>query len=198
MALQRQGFLHKLTSFLADGFAAIGIEDLNVSGMTSSGRGTVDTPGKNVKQKAGLNRAILDASFGKFRCQLEYKGAERGVALVAVGQFFSSSQICSVCGSKTKMPFTKRVYDCKQCGMLLDRDVNAAINILREAIRQAKANREDNSAPEGAESKWPWSSQRIRPDHVAGMGCGCRRGRAHVVTAVEQSAAHSLLPAGSK
>lgn len=198
VALQRHGFLHELTTDLAAGFAAIGIEDLNVAGMTSSARGTVDNPGKNVNQKAGLNRAILDASFGKFRRQLDYKCTERGVALVAVGQFFSSSQICSACGSKTKMPRAKRVYDCYQCGMLLDRDVNAAINILREASRLAQDNREDNSAPEGAEAKWPWSPQRIGPGHVSAMERGCGNGKAHVVTAVEQPAARPLLPAGSK
>lgn len=87
VALQRRGFLNALTTALAGGFVAIGIEDLNVSGMTSSARGTVDNPGKNVKQKAGLNRAILDVSPGEFRRQLDYKCTERGVALVAVDQF---------------------------------------------------------------------------------------------------------------
>lgn len=183
---------------LAGGFAAIGIEDLNVAGMTSSARGTLDKPGKNVKQKAGLNRAILDASPGEFRRQLDYKCTERGVALVAVGQFFSSSQICSACGSKTKMPLTKRVYGCQQCGMLLDRDVNAAMNILREATHLAQTNREDNSAPEGAESKWPWSPQRPGSDHMSVMVRRFRSGKTYVVTAVEQSAARPLESAGSK
>lgn len=67
VALQRRGFLTELTSALVDRFAAIGIEDLNVEGMVASARGTVDKPGKNVKQKSGLNRSILDASFGEFR-----------------------------------------------------------------------------------------------------------------------------------
>lgn len=186
VALQRHGFLNELTTMLAGGFAAIGIEDLNVASMTASARGTVDKPGKNVRQKAGLNRAILDASPGEFRRQLDYKCTERGVALVAVDQFFPSSQICSACGSITKMPLVKRVYDCQQCGMLLDRDVNAAMNILREATRLAQANREDNSAPEGAESKWPWSPQRTGTDRVSVMARGRRSGKTHVVTAVEQ------------
>lgn len=204
VALQRRGFLNELTTMLAGGFAAIGIEDLNVAGMTSSARGTLDKPGKNVKQKAGLNRAILDASPGEFRRQLDYKCTERGIALVVVDQFFPSSQICSACGSRTKMPLAKRVYDCQQCGMLLDRDTNAAINILSEATRLAQVNREDSSAPEGADVKWPWSSQHTRLARL-GVGngvCGSMSGKAHVVgnshvvTAVEQSAARSLSPAG--
>lgn len=80
--------------------------------------------------------------------------------------------------------------------MLLDPDVNAAINILCEATRLAQANREDSSAPEGAEDKWPWSPQHTRFARL-GVG-GSRSGKIHVVTAVEQSAARPLLPAGSK
>lgn len=198
VALQRRGFLNELTTALADSFAAIGIEDLNVAGMTSSARGTVDHPGSNVKQKAGLNRAILDASPGEFRRQLNYKCTERGVALVAIDQFFPSSQICSECGSKTKMPLAKRDYDCQQCEMLLDRDINAAINILREATRLAQANHEDSSAPEGADIKWPWSPQHTGPGGGQGWSLGHGSGKAHVVTAVEQSTARPLEPAGSQ
>lgn len=177
VARKRHGFLHELTTALAGGFAAIGVEGLNVAGLTASARGTVEKPGKNVKQKAGLNRSILDASPGEFRRQLDYKCSERGVGFVAIDRFFPSSQICSACGSKTKMPRSQRTYDCHQCGMLLDRDVNAAINVLREATRLAQIARDDSSAPEGAEGKWPWTptARRPRPGVEDGAGVDAAR-----------------------
>ena len=171
LALQRAGYLNELTSMLASRFSAIALEDLNVSGMTSSARGTVENPGKNVKQKAGLNRSMLDISPGRIRTLLEYKCADRGVEMQAVGRFFPSSKLCSFCGSKTTIPLKKRTYHCAVCGGVIDRDVNAAINIVYEAKRLVEQKCSENSAPEGAEEKRPWSVHLLSTQYVDGLAC---------------------------
>jgi len=112
----RIDYLHKLTTYLAKNHGKVAIEDLNVSGML-----------KNHK----LARAIADCGFYEFRRQLEYKCQRYGSELVIVDRFYPSSQLCSNCGHQQKMPLSERVYDCTQCGMNLDRDLNAAINLSR-------------------------------------------------------------------
>lgn len=136
-ALRRESNLHQLTKKLSTGYTLVGLEDLNVSGMTASAKGTVENPGKNVAQKSGLNRVVLDAAFGVFRNQLEYKAVWYGSAFEKVNRYFASSQTCSECGrkAKTKLTLHDRVFDCAYCGNMMDRDFNAAINICREAQR---------------------------------------------------------------
>lgn len=136
-ALRRESNLHQLTKKLSTGYTLVGLEDLNVSGMTASARGTVENPGKNVAQKSGLNRVVLDAAFGVFRYQLEYKTAWYGSTLEKIDRYFASSQTCSECGrkAKTKLTLRDRVFDCAYCGNMMDRDFNAAVNICREAQR---------------------------------------------------------------
>ncbi|HEY9872871.1 MAG TPA: RNA-guided endonuclease TnpB family protein [Candidatus Obscuribacterales bacterium] len=112
----RADYLHKLTTYLAKNHGTVVIEDLNVSGML-----------KNHK----LARAIADCGFGEFRRQLEYKCQRYGSELVIVDRFYPSSQLCSDCGHQQKMPLSQRVYTCAGCGMSLDRDLNAAINLSR-------------------------------------------------------------------
>lgn len=131
VALQRSTVVNTLTKRLATGYAVVAIEDLNVSGMTRSAKGTVENPGKNVAAKSGLNRSVLDAAFGELRRQLEYKTAWYGSSVATIGRYAPSSKACSSCGAvKPKLSLGERVYDCDQCGMRLDRDVNAARNIL--------------------------------------------------------------------
>jgi putative transposase len=112
----RADYLHKLTTYLAKNHGSVVIEDLNVSGML-----------KNHK----LARAIADCGFGEFRRQLEYKCQRYGSELVIVDRFYPSSQLCSDCGHQQKMPLKERVYNCPSCGITLDRDLNAAINLSR-------------------------------------------------------------------
>ena len=137
VALRRETGLHQLTKNLTTRYALIGIEDLNVSGMTSSASGTVEKPDKNVAQKAGLNRSVLDVAFGAFRNQLEYKAAWYGSAVQVIDRYYPSSQTCSNCGKRpdTKLTLNDRVYKCEHCNIEIDRDLNAAINIQREAER---------------------------------------------------------------
>ena len=137
VALRRETGLHQLTKNLTTRYALIGIEDLNVAGMTASASGTVENPGKNVAQKAGLNRAVLDVAFSTFRNQLEYKSAWYGSAVQVIDRYYPSSQTCSNCGKRpdTKLTLSDRVYKCGHCNIEIDRDLNAAINIQREAER---------------------------------------------------------------
>ena len=137
VALRRETGLHQLTKNLTTRYTLIGIEDLNVSGMTASASGTIENPGKNVTQKAGLNRAMLDVAFGTFRTQLEYKAAWYGSRVQPIGRYYPSSQACSNCGKRpeTKLTLSDRTYKCEHCHTEIDRDLNAAINIKREAER---------------------------------------------------------------
>ncbi len=121
----RDDFLHKLTTYLAEEFALIGIESLNVPGMM-----------KNHK----LAQALADASFGKLSKLLTSKAEVTGAKVVSVGMFFPSSKRCSQCHHiKDDLTLSDRVYTCLNCGMVCDRDLNASINILHEAIRLSES-----------------------------------------------------------
>lgn len=131
VAARRASYLHAITKTLATKYSGIAIEDLSVAGMTRSACGTIDQPGKGVKAKAGLNRSILDASPGEFRRQLEYKASWYGSAVDVIDRWAPTSKTCSACGAvKAKLSLAERVFVCDGCGMVLDRDVNAARNIL--------------------------------------------------------------------
>jgi len=106
--------LHKLTTYLAKNHGEVVIEDLNVSGML-----------KNHK----LAGAISDGGFYEFRRQLDYKCQWYGSKLTVACQWFPSSQICSNCAHKQKMPLHLRQYDCPKCSISIDRDWNAAVNL---------------------------------------------------------------------
>lgn len=134
VALRRSGFIHELTKRLTTCYAVVAIEDLNVSGMLRSSKGTAESPGKNVRAKAGLSKSISDASFGEIRRQLEYKSKWYGSKVCVVDRWLPSSKTCSSCGSvKPTLALSDRLYNCSECGMIEDRDVNAAKNILNAA-----------------------------------------------------------------
>lgn len=141
----RQDFLHRTSTNLVDRAEMIAIEDLNVSGMTSSARGTVDKPGRNVRAKAGLNRSILDAALGEFRRQLAYKTERAGTTLVVIDRWYPSSKTCSACGHLlSNLKLAVRHWTCPHCGTRHDRDHNAAKNIL--AAGQAVAGQQPGQA----------------------------------------------------
>ncbi|WP_435107015.1 RNA-guided endonuclease InsQ/TnpB family protein [Nocardiopsis synnemataformans] len=137
----RADFLHKTTTRLVREHDLIAIEDLNVRGLTVSARGTVERPGQRVRQKAGLNWSVLDAGFGEFRRQLEYKAVRAGRTLVVVDRWFPSSKTCSACGYLLdRLSLGTRVWTCPSCRTRHDRDLNAAKNVLaagRVAAREA-------------------------------------------------------------
>lgn len=116
VANQRGDAMHKATSWLAGTYSDICIEDLNAAGMARNHR---------------LAKAVSDASFGEFRRQLDYKTARTGAALHVVDRWYPSSKTCSKCGRvKAKLSLAERVYRCDGCGLVMDRDLNAAVNIL--------------------------------------------------------------------
>ena len=116
VANQRLDAMHKLTTRLFRKYSDISVEDLNVSGM--------------VKNRH-LAKSVSDAAFGEFRRQLEYKTARASARLHVVDRWYRSSKTCSKCGSvKAKLSLAERTYTCDNCGLTMDRDLNAAINIL--------------------------------------------------------------------
>lgn len=93
----RQDFLHKTSTAIARCYGTVVMEDLTVRNMVASAKGTADAPGRSVKAKSGLNRAILDQGWYQFKRLLSYKLAERGGQLVLVNPRFTS-QRCTECG----------------------------------------------------------------------------------------------------
>ncbi len=131
---RRQDALHKATTRLAQSHSLLVVEDLRVKAMTASAKGTVESPGKNVRQKAGLNRAILDRSWGGFRRQLEYKAAWYGSAVLAVDPAYTSLR-CRVCGhAEAGNRPDQATFRCLRCGHGEHPDVHAAKNILAAGL----------------------------------------------------------------
>ena len=120
---------HRITTDLIMRFGIIVLEDLAIRNMTASASGTIEQPGTNVAQKTGLNRAITEQTWGMIRQQLTYKAEWAGRQLVVVDPRYTS-QTCSGCGVVSGSQRRGKEYKCASCGMLMDADVNAAINIL--------------------------------------------------------------------
>lgn len=111
----RKDTLHKLTTYLAKNHSRIGIEDLNVSGMLANHK---------------LAKAIADMGFYEFRRQLEYKCQLYGATLIVVNRWYPSTKTCSRCHTKKdSMPLSERVFRCENCGLEIERDFNASINL---------------------------------------------------------------------
>jgi putative transposase len=127
----RRDFLHKLSTSISDSQAVVYVEDLKVSSMSRSAKGTVGNPGKNVKAKSGLNRAILDQGWSMFRDMLAYKLAWRGGKLVAVPPAYTS-QRCPECGHVAKENRkSQSSFCCVVCSHSANADDVGAVNILR-------------------------------------------------------------------
>ena len=116
----RKDLIHKSTTEIVKHNMVVAIEDLNVKGMMSNHK---------------LASAISDCGFGMIRRFLEYKSAKYGTMLLKVDRWFPSSKKCSGCGHvKEKLSLSEREYVCEECGLVVDRDTNAAVNILAEAL----------------------------------------------------------------
>jgi putative transposase len=125
IASVRADALHKATTMLAARYQTVAAEDLNVAGMT---------------RNRNLARAITDQGLGAVRRMLEYKTAWNGGTLVLAGRWYPSSKTCSGCGTvKAKLALSEHTYTCAACGLVIDRDVNAARNLLHLAASGAES-----------------------------------------------------------
>lgn len=135
----RRDYQHKATTEISNNHAMIAVEDLRVANMSKSARGTAAQPGRNVRQKAGLNRSILDQGWHEIRRQLEYKMAWTGGLFVAVPPHYTS-QTCPACLYKSSgNRKTQAAFLCMQCGYAENADVVGAINVLHRGLDQLKA-----------------------------------------------------------
>lgn len=121
IANQRLDNLHKISTKIANSYDVVCVEELNMKAMSNKGFGN--------------GKATLDNGYGMFLNLLEYKLADRGKFFVKIDKWFPSSQLCSGCGHRQPMPLDNRVYVCPECGTVIDRDLNAAINIKNEGLR---------------------------------------------------------------
>jgi putative transposase len=140
IAEARRGALNQASAKIVINYPAIAVRDLAVKQMTRSAKGTVEAPGADVKVKARFNRAILDTAPGELRRQLEYKAAQWGTEFRSADAGLPSSQTCSRCGWRDpSIPLRQVVFRCGniKCGVKLDREVNAARNILHHAVAAA-------------------------------------------------------------
>ena len=127
---QRRDFYHKTARALVDTHDVLALEDLHIDNLTASARGTVKEPGRNVAQKAGLNRLILDAGWGLFTSILVAKAESAGRRVVLVDPSYTSLT-CHACGSRCTRPRQDTVV-CPNCGAQ-DADLNGARNIATRA-----------------------------------------------------------------
>ena len=121
---QRIDNLHKLSTEIANQVDAVCVESLDMKAMSNKGFGN--------------GKATLDNGYGIFLNMLEYKLSDRGKFFIKVDKWYPSSQLCSCCGSQKKITLADRIYKCS-CGLEIDRDYNAAINIKNEGLRLLKA-----------------------------------------------------------
>ena len=165
VANQRLDAIHKATTWLASTYSHISIEDLNAAGMARNHR---------------LAKAVSDAAFGEFRRQLEYKTARTGAALHVVDRWYPSSKTCSKCGRvKAKLSLSERTYRCDGCGLVMDRDLNAAVNILVAGSAPETVNAHGGtvrrSNQHGCATRVPVKCEPSRGDNRVRLGAGARK-----------------------
>jgi len=133
----RKHWNHERSREIADAFGTVVVEALNTAGMTASAKGAVARPGRNVRAKAGLNRAILNNGWHQFETLVSYKLAASGGRLVKVNPAYTS-QTCSVCGTVDKTSRENQAtFRCVHCGHESNADTNAAKNILKAGTQPA-------------------------------------------------------------
>jgi len=116
----RQDFLHKTTNSIAKNYDGVVLENLNIKGMI-----------KNSK----LAKAISDVSWFEFRRQLKYKCEWNNKYFVVIDRFEPTTKVCSECGCiKENMTLADRIFECEECGLMMNRDLNAAINIRSKGL----------------------------------------------------------------
>ena len=150
----RDDFQHQLSHRLIEDNQFIGMETLAVRNMTRKAKKKLDADGTPIQngqsRKCALNRSILREGWSGLVDKLSYKAEWYGRTIVQVDRFYPSSKLCHACGHKYKgLRLSEREWTCGCCGTAHDRDVNAALNILDEALRLSlggggKQNRKNN------------------------------------------------------
>ena len=132
----RANWCHQTSKLIADQYDVVYMEELQTKSMTTSAKGTIATPGTNVKQKAGLNRSILASGWRKLEHCLSYKAKVEKVSA------HYTSQTCNKCGiTDNRSRVSQSIFKCRHCGHEDNADVNAALNIL--AVGNIAAGRGD-------------------------------------------------------
>ena len=129
----RKTVLHQISTIISKNHAVVVLEDLKVQNMTASAKGTVEAPGRNVRQKSGLNKSILDQGWGILKQMLGYKLQWAGGMLLLVNPAYTS-QTCAVCGAVDAGNRKAATFRCLHCGHEAHADVNAARNILARGL----------------------------------------------------------------
>ena len=163
---------HVLSRRLVAQHGLVAIEDLKIRSMTRSARGTIEAPGRNVRQKAGLNREILNVGWYAFEQMLAYKLEETGGMLVKVPAAYTS-QTCSSCGHvDADSRESQATFCCTACGATANADINAARNILDRALLGEGTQRRGSTPSLDVEGK------ALAPDeastHLAANGLNAR------------------------
>ena len=154
---RRKDWIEKTTTELVCNYDLIVLEELKVKSMTRSAKGTVESPGKNVAQKRGLNRSILAQGWGMFRQRLTDKadGATTPVEIIFVNPAYTSMR-CSECGhTEPKNRKSQAIFCCLSCGYTDNADVNAAKNITAAGLAVTERGGTSHAAPTKAKHSDP-------------------------------------------
>jgi putative transposase len=152
---QRRDGLHKLTSNLAATYGTVIVEDLHVAGMLRNRR---------------LARHLADAGFGEIRRQLDYKFRWSGGTLTVADRWFPSSKTCSACQTvKPKLSLAVRTFTCDACGLTLDRDLNAAINLKDYVARSGRETENGRGADQRTGPRSAGGCEASTPHHHGGQ-----------------------------
>ena len=127
---QRNDFIHKTTTQLINNYSFIAMENLDI---------------KEMVQHKYLSKSISDVGWGIFKLQLQYKAESAGTIIVNVDRFYPSTKTCSNCGYIQNVLLYERTYNCGGCGLIIDRDINAAKNILNKALLDTVGTTEINA-----------------------------------------------------
>ena len=146
---RRKDWIEKTTTELVRKYDMIALEDLKIKNMTKSAKGTKDKPGKNVAQKSGLNRVILEQGWGLFRQRLTDKAinAMTPVEIIAIHPAYTSLR-CSECGyTDKKNRESQALFHCLSCDYTDNADVNAAKNIIAAGLAVTERGGQPHAAP---------------------------------------------------